>query len=352
LDVEQFIVTSAARISNGADVRAIKFALLQNRDSGKRTFDHISRGVARYCELRSAVRYQFILSLPERVVRSLAALSGGLLREIGTVAIPSRLRGTSLYRLMVEATLRFLIEQVGQVQGVYPSEGGLARSFLLKRGASHGIEMLGILTLHVSPIWVLAALADATGAGHALIQQIAEAMKEEGLLDPAARFETVEQLLGGLESTSAHLAATLNMPPLDLPGLRRDWSKLREKLPSIPTANLPTPENLQRIWTKLVESAAAQNRSVFTVCSLVAISTFTGVPANLLWLSRAARVAGKRTGEVLGEALLFHYVQALDEIARTGLVEYWRREFRPYLRGAAEQFAPAHQSSIERLLRR
>lgn len=311
-----------------------------------------ARKAARYCELSSPVRYQFILSLPERVVRSLAALSGGLLREIGTVAIPARVRKTALYRLMVEAALRFLIEQVGQVQGVYPSEGRLATNFLLKRGASHGIELLGLLTLHVSPIWVLAALADATGAGHALIQQIAEALKEEGLLDPAVHFETVDQLLGGLESTSEHLAETLNLPPLDLAGMRRDWSKLREKLPSIPSTNLPTPENLQRIWTRLVESAAAQNRSVFTLCSAVAISAVTGVPANLLWLSRAARVATKRTGEVLGEALLLHYVQAVDEIARTGLLEYWKREFRPYLRGAAEQFAPDHRSSIERLLRR
>jgi hypothetical protein len=34
------------------------------------------------------------------------------------------------------------------------------------------------------------------------------------------------------------------------------------------------------------------------------------------------------------------------------LLEYWRREFRPYLKGAAEQFTPEHQSSIERLLPR
>src|ERR1035441_7272931 len=36
----------------------------------------------------SPVRYKYILSLPERAVRSLGALSGGLLREIGNVALP------------------------------------------------------------------------------------------------------------------------------------------------------------------------------------------------------------------------------------------------------------------------
>jgi type VI protein secretion system component VasA len=39
-------------------------------------------------------------------------------------------------------------------------------------------------------------------------------------------------------------------------------------------------------------------------------------------------------------------------MGREGFLQYWTREFRPYLRGAAEQFAPAHESLTERLLRR
>ena len=38
--------------------------------------------------MSSPVPYKYILSLPERVIRSLGALSGGLLREIGSVALP------------------------------------------------------------------------------------------------------------------------------------------------------------------------------------------------------------------------------------------------------------------------
>jgi hypothetical protein len=62
----------------------------------------------------------FIASLPERVVRSLSALAGGVLREAGEVTIPARLRRTRLYRALAGNTLQFLIEQVGQVEGTYP----------------------------------------------------------------------------------------------------------------------------------------------------------------------------------------------------------------------------------------
>ncbi|HWB95059.1 MAG TPA: hypothetical protein VG672_00100 [Bryobacteraceae bacterium] len=302
--------------------------------------------------MTSGAPYQYILSLPERVIRSLSALSGGLLREIGNVALPASVRRTSLYRTMVEVALRFLIEEVGQVEGVYPSEGCLAEAFLLQRTASHGIELLGILAFHASPIWVLAALADATGSGRKLIQEISLALKEEGLLEPDANFETMEQVLDGLEKTSDHLASALNLPPVDVPSLRREWHQLRQELKTIPPKKMPALGRVERVWRELQESARQQGRPVFVMSSLLAVSTLAQIPSNVLWLSRAARSAARRTSKVLGESILDHYIEALDDIARTGFVGYWTREFRPYLRAAAEQFAPEHESLTERLLRR
>ena len=301
--------------------------------------------------MTSAPRYKYVLSLPERAIRSLGALSGGLLREIGNVALPAAVRRTTLYRTMVDVALRFLIEEVGQVEGIYPSEGKLAENFLLQRGTSHGIELLGILAFHASPVWVLAALADATGGGRKLILEIAGALKEEGLLDRDASFETMDQVLGGLEKTSGHMAVTLNLPPVDIAGLRKEWLTLKAEFATIPPRNVPTLGRIEGVWEQLRTSARQQGRTVFGMSSLLAISTVAHVPANVLWLSRAARSAVRRTGRVLGDAVLDHYTEALVEIANTGFLAYWSREFRPYLRGAAEQFAPEHESLTERLLK-
>src|ERR1017187_9921005 len=67
-----------------------------------------------------------------------------------------------------------------------------------------------------------------------------------------------------------------------------------------------------------------------------------------------ARRAFRRAphGRVLGDTVLDHYTAALGEIAHAGFFAYWSRGFRPYLRGAAEQFAPTHISLTERLLKR
>ena len=46
-------------------------------------------------------------------------VGAGVAREVGEVAVPAAIRRGRLYQNLVDATLRFLIEQVGGVEGVY-----------------------------------------------------------------------------------------------------------------------------------------------------------------------------------------------------------------------------------------
>src|SRR3984893_13695962 len=158
----------------------------------------------------------YLLSLPERVIRSALRLSAGLLREVGEVVLPRGVRSTQLYKSLVDVTLRYVIEQVGGAKGVYPAAEPQPEDFLARRGAGHAIELLGIAALRVSPVWVFAALADLSGLGRRLVGGIGEALKEQGLLEKEAQFENVDQLLDGLEKTSSRLAQTINAPPLDV----------------------------------------------------------------------------------------------------------------------------------------
>jgi len=52
-----------------------------------------------------------------------AALAGGLIRQLGDVTLPAAVRRTKTYQTMVDIALRFMIEQVGQVEGVAEPEG-------------------------------------------------------------------------------------------------------------------------------------------------------------------------------------------------------------------------------------
>ena len=241
---------------------------------------------------------------------------------------------------------------MGRVEGAYPEAGKLAEDFAIRRAAGNGIELAGILAFRASPVWVLAALADASGAGRHLIGEIAEALKKEGFLDEGTSFETVDQLLDGLERSAGRLAETINTPPLDVAGMRAEWAAFKRELPAIPVRRRPSPESLESLWSRIGAEAKAQHRSVFEISSLMALSTARAFPGSLFRFSRAASLATRRTGELLGEAILGHYSLTLQEIRETGFLAYWTREFSPYLRAAARQFHPGRQSFTERWLAR
>ena len=294
---------------------------------------------------------RYLISLPERVVRSAAALAGGLIRELGDVTVPAAVRRTKTYQTMVEIALRFMIEQVGQVEGVYPSEGELASNFLLRRTAGHGIELAGLLAFRASPVWIMAALADISGAGRQIVQEISEALKEEGLLDRESKFENIDQLLDGLEQTTGQAADLFNAPPIDVAGLRKEWATFRQSIAKIPPRNLPSPELVRRHWDELKAEAAAQQRSVFQLSSIMAVSAVAHAPETLLRLARAANKAVWRTGQLFAGSVLEHYSHTLRDIRERGYAAYWADAFRPYLRAAAGQFSPKHRSLTDRLLR-
>lgn len=291
----------------------------------------------------------YIFSLPERVVRSATGLSAGLVRELGDVAIPSSVRRTRLYSNLVDSTLRFLIEQVGQVEGAYPAGSKLAEDFAVRRAAGNGIEFVGILAFRASPVWVMAALADLSGAGRLLIREISAELQRNQLLDPDTSFETVDQMLDGLERFSARTAENINTPPFDVAVLRQEWAALRADAASIPT---PAIGSLEQFWRELTAEAARQQRSVLVLSSVMSLSALTSLPSRLLWLSKSATIAAQHTGVLLGDNLMTHYREALAAIQEEGLLAYWTREYKPYLKAAAVQFLPNRESSTERLIGR
>jgi hypothetical protein len=281
----------------------------------------------------------YLLSLPERLVRSTLGLGAGAAREVGEVVLPDAVRASQLYRNLVDATLRFVIEKVGEVEGVYTKgDGALPDNFLARRTAGNAVEILGIIAFRASPVWVLAALADVCGAGRQLIPEIAEALKEQGLLDHEAQFTTADQILTGLERTSSSLAATVNTPPLDVAGLRREWEAIRQEAAAIQPAMLPSRDAIGAMWNQLKVESARQERSVFETSSLIAVS--------------AVRAGVVRSGEMMGAALFEHYERTLAEMRQAGYAAFAARQFRPYFQAAIKQFSPKRRSLTERILSR
>jgi hypothetical protein len=294
----------------------------------------------------------YLISLPERIVRSALGLGAGVAREVGEVALPDAVRHTRLYQNLVDTTLRFLIEQVGGVSGAYPSDDPLPDDFLTRRTAGNVIEALGVVAFRASPVWVLAAMADVCGMGRQLIPEIADALKAQGLLEQETQFTSVDQLLDGLERTSSKVASTINTPPLDVATLRKEWQDIRDQARSLQPGSLPSSERVMALWRQLRDEAGRQQRSIFETSSMMAVSAVKALPNGARWLSASALVGASRTGQIVGNVLLEHYRATLEEMREVGYATFAARQLGPYVRAAVGQFSPERVTLTERFLER
>jgi hypothetical protein len=299
---------------------------------------------------RRAVRYG--ASLPERVVRSASAIAAGTVREVAAVALPIGLRRGRLYRNLVDVTLQFLAEDVGGVERSQPSELELGQDFLLRRAAGNGIELMGVIAFRASPVWVLAALADVAGFGRQLIPEIAETLKKEGLLKPDDSFATMEQLLGGLERSSAQLAESVNAPPLDIAGLRTEWRKFASEARQLPAPQLPSASAVTRLWQDMRATAEREQRSLFEVSSLLAVAAVGELPERARVLSKSAAIVLRHGGAAVSNALLEHYRESLRQMRDVGYLRYGADKLTPYTRAALGAFHPARETLTGKLLDR
>lgn len=276
----------------------------------------------------------YLVSLPERVLRSASALAGGVLHEAGTAALPAAVRRTRLYGALVGTVLRFLVEKVGEVEGVFPDQAKLADDFLLRRTAGNGLELIGLLTFRASPVWVLAALADLSGAGRHLLGEIAAALRAAGVIAPQSAPQTMEDLLTALEKAAGQTADTINTPPLNTAELRRDWNAVRTAWSQVPAPSIQT---LEGVWRDLVDTAIGQGRGVFELSAAIALGAW---------------VAARTAGSAVTSPVLEHYTQTLADIRSSGFLPWWRRQFSPYLRAAASQFSTEKRLWSGRWVRR
>ena len=157
-------------------------------------------------------------------------------------------------------------------------------------------------------------------------------------------------MLDGLERTSSRIAATINAPPLDVAGLRKEWEAIREEARGLTPDSLPSRDTIANVWAELKAESARQERSVFETSSVMALSATRALPGTVRWLSTSARVGAARTGHVFGAALLDHYKQTLNEIRQTGYLTYAGRQFGPYARAAVHQFSPKRRTLTQALL--
>jgi aconitate hydratase len=276
---------------------------------------------------------RFVVSLPERLVRALAAATGGTIHETAQLVLPRLVRSSRLYEATAKNLLRIAVELVGGVERpaeevageVEASPGKLA----VRKVGGNVVELGSILAFGFSPLWLLAAAADVTRGTRVYLDALVTELKGAGVLAPDTSIATVDDLLASLEGASGTTARLIDIPPLELEALKQSLADLRES-----ADGLPSPEELAALYAGLLAEAEREERSLLEVSVGMGLAFFN-----------SARKVGR-------QHVLAPYSEDLRPLREEGFAAYAARVGRPYAQAVGRHFDPSRQTLTEKGLER
>jgi hypothetical protein len=271
----------------------------------------------------------FLVSLPERALRALAAALGGAVHETAEVVLPRFARRSRLYEATAKNMLRIAIELVGSVEREAPAGEPDPDELLKRKTAGNVVELGSIAAFGFSPLWLLAAASDISRGSRVYLTALVTELKRAGVLAEDAELGTVDDLLGALEDASGTTARLVDLPPLELAELRASFAELRSS-----AGELPSPQELATLYEGLRRTAARERQPLLDVSSGMGL-------AFLL----SARQLGR-------EHLVAPYREDWKPLREEGFAAYSRRTSEPYRAAITGHFDPARESWTERTLTR
>ena len=275
----------------------------------------------------------FAASLPERIVRAGAAVLGGTVHETAELLLPRIARRSRLYEASAKNLLRIMIEGVGSVDRPKSDEiepdGPAPKELAIRKGAGNVVELGSIAAFGFSPLWLLAAVADITRGSRVYLRALTDELKAAGVIQEDVDVSSVDELLGVLEGTSGRTARLIDIPPLELAGLRSSIWELGEE-----ATDLPSQAQLARLYDGLRRTAAAEDRPLLEVSQGI----------GMAFVTSARKVS--RTH------IAMPYREDWQPVRDEGFAAYACRVSRPYGEAAASHFQPERQTFTERALSR
>ena len=178
-----------------------------------------------------------------------------------------------------------------------------ARSLAVRKGAGNAVELGSIAAFGFSPLWLLAGASDVLHGSRVYLNTLVEELRRAGVVgDGLVRRLGRRPPPRARGSASGGTARLIDIPPVELAGLRASLAELRASAEA-----LPSPGELAALFEGLRRTAAAERRPLLEVSTGVGLAFFT-----------SARSASR-------EHLLVPYREDLRPVRDEGFGAYARR---------------------------
>ena len=292
----------------------------------------------------------YTLSIPERYLRGLTALTGGMLKETTDLVVPDFVQDTNSYNIFVGNLLRFAVENVGGVEGLYDEEG-LDDEYATRKVIGNAIEGVGIATVHASPLWIFAFFADSVKGGKAYLERLSDELIEKGYMESKRTSKSLKDLLEGIERTTTSFAQNIDTPPLSKDEIVGNIDEIRESISELWTSTGKAAEDVTgevgNIMQEFIDTANEEGQSLLELGGVMTLQATSRAKKAAGMAITAPQVAGK----MLSENILGYYKDTLSDIHDHGYARVAGDVIDPYGNAIKKQFSTDNETWTEWLFR-
>ena len=289
----------------------------------------------------------FSLSLPERTLRSASGVVGGTLRESASLLVPQAFQDSKTYSLMVKQMLNFLAEDVGGVERSETAEAEpQIEGFVARKAVGNFIDMAGLATLHLSPMMLLAIVSDVAYGSQAYIEELAEELKTQGVIDQDSTIHHVDDLLEAVADAAGTTAEAFSTPPLSVDGLRQTVAETRQAIKEIDPRDVLPQSEVKRLWDDIRQIAVKEGVDPLAVSSAMTIYSLGKIGT----MGQGALSTVKAAGRMFDRHVIDHYTEALADIRQQGIYASLAETSKPYLEAVWDNFSTDQTTITEDIL--
>jgi hypothetical protein len=272
-------------------------------------------------------------SLPERIARALGSLIGGSTLLLTKTLFPTAVKNSSSYRFTFGMFQSFLIKNVAQLED-FQTDTPLQEHFLNRKLLGTSLEAAGLLTMHLSPVWVFAIASDAAKGGQVFLNRLVHHLKENEVISAHSNPESLEQVLLAIHDMGRHGATAIDTPPLTLPEVEEIAALLRESTASLRKNSATLLPRFESLWNQISLVAQKESLSTEQILGMLSLHAATIAQAG----AGTAGAMGKTGFYFLDELILNDYKETLADISTTGSLRYMQQNMQPFLLKARSHF--------------
>jgi len=289
----------------------------------------------------------YVLSLPERVVRGGSGLVGGIAREGAELLVPQSFQCSRTYSTMVRQMLDFMVHDVGGVPtGEAASSTAEVDNFVARKAVGNFLDMASMATLHISPLVILAAVSDVAYGSQNYLKELADELKQQGVIDRESHIDHVHDLLGAISHATAKTSEAFDTPPLSIEGLKQTLAETKAAIAAGAKGEVPSEAEVDRMWQQMRAIADREGVDLLAVGGATTIQSL----GKFSTVSRGALSTVRVAGRLFDRHVLDHYSQSLAEIQQKGFYPSIAESCEPYLAAVWDNFACSRGTITENLL--